>query len=549
MTVSTVYACTQARAETLASLPPMVYLETAANTRRRHSGNPVWQLLHDCPNPHMDSMQFWELMQMRVVNRGNGLAEIVRNRRDEPVELWPIHPSRVEPFRDTDGSLAWRVYSDPSPYSPLYDARDENRYYYTVADRDMLNIVGFGGNGIIAPGVLPAATEEISHSLAMNQYSAGFFRSGARPAAVALHPGFEDDEEKRRIMREDLNRNHSGRENWNQIGILWEGMQYKEIQVSPEQSQLLGSKQYSAKTICQFYKVPPAMVQIFDDYKFSSVDAMIQQFVMTCLRADAVRVERAVRRKITHTMNGRGKLVAIFDDPFVFEFVLEALLRGDAKKQAETLEIERKWGVINANEWRALSNREPIPEIGDLYTVAGGTEDLSRLGRTYPRGANRSAGSDRTERDDTTDALHTTPPASGPAFDRQRLVTALERGIPRHRNRSPGASVADAATLRDEMDAAVDVVLAESVTRVESILEKELAKCGHDAARETTTWQKHAARLRSAIEPAMTLYCRHRDCDQAAATDTIINHVLHDRRLLGKHPTAAALDEILADGD
>lgn len=55
MTVSTVYACSQARAETLASLPPMVYLELDSNTRRRDDNNPVWRLLHDQPNPHMDS--------------------------------------------------------------------------------------------------------------------------------------------------------------------------------------------------------------------------------------------------------------------------------------------------------------------------------------------------------------------------------------------------------------------------------------------------------------------------------------------------------------
>ncbi len=118
-------------------------------------------------------------------------------------------------------------------------------------------------------------------------------------------------------------------------------------------------------------------MQIFDDYKFSSVDAMIQLFVMMTLRSDAIRIERAVRRKITHTMDGRRRLIALFDDPYVFEFVLEALLRGDAHKQAQTLELERKWGITNADEWRALNNREPLPNgLGQIYTVAGGTEDL-----------------------------------------------------------------------------------------------------------------------------------------------------------------------------
>jgi Phage portal protein len=149
MTVSTVFACTQARAETLASLPPMVYRELASNTRRRDSDNQVWRLLHDQPNPHMDSMTFWEMMQIRIMNRGFGAAEIIRDRQDRPIELWPIHNSRLEPYRDNSGAIIWRVYTDPSPTSPLYDGRPDKYRYDDIPDRDMFNVPGFNSNGIV----------------------------------------------------------------------------------------------------------------------------------------------------------------------------------------------------------------------------------------------------------------------------------------------------------------------------------------------------------------------------------------------------------------
>lgn len=534
MTSAAVFACTQARAETLASLPPMVYKEMAANSRRRHSENGLWQLLHDCPNPVMDSMTFWEMIEMRIVNRGNGFAEIVRNRRDEPVELWPIHNSRVEPEINRAGQLQWRVFTDSSPTSQAYDARNQSDRYYTIPDRDMLNIPGFASNGVIGRGVIPMASEEISSGLAMTQYSGQFFKNGAKPAAVATHPAYIDDPEKRRIIREDLNRAHSGRENWNQIAVLWEGMQYKEIQVSPEQAQLLETKKHNGKTICQFYKVPPAMVQIFDDYKFSSVDAMIQQFVMTCLRADAVRIERAVRRRLTHTMDSRGRLVSVFDSPYVFEFVLEALLRGDAKKQAETLEIERKWGITNADEWRALNNREPLPDgLGKIYTVAGGTEDLSKLGQTYS-GDNSTGGS-----------AGQSGSGVSPKFDRERLYQALEAGIPAHHDRSQGGKADQATTLRDEMDKAATIVLQEAFVRVESILDKELDKCQGDELRIQSAWQKHSARLASAIRPAAAIWCRFRDEDAAEVVDAVVGQVLASRRIFGGSATSELFGEVL----
>lgn len=552
MTVSTVFACTQARAETLASLPPMVYRELASNTRRRDSDNQVWQLLHDQPNPHMDSMTFWEMMQIRIMNRGFGAAEIVRDRKDRPVQLWPIHNSRLEPYRDRSGAIIWRVYTDPSPVSPLYDGRPDQYRYYEIPDRDMFNVPGFNSNGVVGNGVIPCASEEISMAQAITQYGGSFFgEKGGRPAAVFEHPGWEDDPEKRQVMREDLNNILNGRENWHQSPIIWEGMKYKEVQLNPEQTQFLQSRTFSGKTICQFYKTPPALVQIWDDYKFSTVDAMIQQFVMTCLRSDAVRIERVTHRKITHTMDSKGKMVAMFDDPYVFEFVLEALLRGDAYKQAQTLEIERKWGVTNADEWRALNNREPVANgLGQIYTIAGGTEDLSRLGQTYPGGKgktekteSRMAAPGRLKQSDALDNQFDMSAQNDgrerPSYDRNRLYQALENGIPKHHDRSRGGSVIDASTLRDEMSAAAELVMAEAVQRVEAILLKELDRAGNDKDRCEAAWAKHAARLQSAIEPACKLWCRFRDdTDPVKQAADIAEHSRSKREFLASHESS-----------
>jgi len=527
MTLPTVYACTRARAETLASLPPMVFLEVAESlARRRSSDNQLWELLHDCPNEDMDSMVFYELLQTRVVNRGNGYAEIVRDRNDRPVALWPIHNSRVMPQRDRDGRLEWTVSTD------LMDARTERYSVYRIPDRDMLNIVGFGSDGYTGDGVVPMATEEVSLNMAMTQYAGSWFAKGARPSAVIEYPTYIDDDEERAEFRAQANQLHAGMENWHGVPVMWEGAKWKEIQYSPEQSQLIESKKYGAKTLCTFYNVPPALVQIFDDYKFSTVDAMIQQFVMTCVRADAVRFERAIRRKITHTRDAQGRLRAVFDDPYVFEFVLEALLRGDAKKQAETLEIERRNGIASADEWRGLNNREPLPDgQGEVYLVPGGFENLATLGSTYPSGRNAANSASN-----NADASSSDGNQSESKFDKPRLLTALENGIPKHHDRSRGGSVADATTDRDEMDTVAVDVLAEAVARVESVLQRDLERVaagGNTEDRLSESWQKHAGRLHSAIMPACKIYCRYRDVSQVVLATSIVDQVLSDRVMFG----------------
>jgi len=112
MAVTAVYACSRAIAENLASLPGLVY-EQQAKQRNLDRGSIPWQLLHDEPNPEMDSMTFWELVTMRLENRGNSFNEIERDKNDNPIALWPIHNSRVEPYRNReDGRIEWRISTD-----------------------------------------------------------------------------------------------------------------------------------------------------------------------------------------------------------------------------------------------------------------------------------------------------------------------------------------------------------------------------------------------------------------------------------------------------
>jgi HK97 family phage portal protein len=54
------------------------------------------------------------------------------------------------------------------------------------------------------------------------------------------------------------------------------------------------------------------------------------------------------------------------DQGYYFRFNVDGLLRGDSKSRAEALKIQRQNGIINANEWRALENMNPI-EGGDVY--------------------------------------------------------------------------------------------------------------------------------------------------------------------------------------
>ncbi len=498
LTSATAYACTRARAETLASLPSIIYRQVSQTVRERARGSDPWRLLYDEPNPHMDPMSFYELMNMRMVNRGNAFAEIERDGADNPIALWPIHPSRVVPRSERDGTR-WRLYWDV--FTDVKDPVNNSYIAHRVEDRNMLNICGFGGNGIIAPGVIDMGKEEVSIDLASQQYGATFFRNGARPSGVVEHPGYIDDDDQRAEFRADMNRLHSGMENWHKIPIMWNGAHWKEMQANPEQAQFLETRAFSARQLCKMWNVPPAIVQIFDDYKFNTVDAMIMQFVLTAVRPDAVRVERAISRKVLSYRDERGRLRQAYGEEYFLEFLLEGLLRGDPKKQAETLELKRRNGIVNANEWRAVDNLNPIGPQGDKYILPGGFGDLASLGSVpSSKPASSNGGSDNASASE-----------SGPAFDRERLIEAVSRKIGPRRNQARGASLRKKPNPLSERNRLIKSMalnqLDEALNRINAVLESErerLAAKGQELAK--ANWDRHQARLESALLPGCKSY-------------------------------------------
>ncbi len=103
--VSAVYACVQAIAETTASLP-LILFKRAGEDRLRASEHPLYAVLHDMANPEQTALEAREYLQACVLLRGNAFARIVRGMDGQVRELWPMSPDRVTVLRAA-GKLAY----------------------------------------------------------------------------------------------------------------------------------------------------------------------------------------------------------------------------------------------------------------------------------------------------------------------------------------------------------------------------------------------------------------------------------------------------------
>jgi HK97 family phage portal protein len=195
-------------------------------------------------------------------------------------------------------------------------------------------------------------------ALAADQYSASFFKNGAKPDfAIEMvgNPNTEQVEEMRRVWTEKyggVGKNHLP-------AILFGGSKIHELTINAEDAQLIATRQFQVEDIARIFGVPPHMIGHTTNTTSwgSGVENMGIAFVKYTLGRHLVKIEQEINRK-SFPFGG-----AVFA-----EFNTAGLERGDYKTRNEGYRIalgragEPGWMTIN--QVRKLENMPPI-EGGD----------------------------------------------------------------------------------------------------------------------------------------------------------------------------------------
>ena len=119
--ISAYYACVRNLAEDTSSLPIATYRKLDTGGKEKDETTDVHRLLNRTPNPLMSALKFRASMMTNAPTWGNAYAEIVRDNRGRPQQLWLIHPSRVVIELSEDGmEVQYKVSGtlDGSPWLP-----------------------------------------------------------------------------------------------------------------------------------------------------------------------------------------------------------------------------------------------------------------------------------------------------------------------------------------------------------------------------------------------------------------------------------------------
>jgi len=367
MQMTAVYACVRILAESIAGLPLHVY-RYKGQGKEKAIDHPLYTLLHDEPNPEMTSFVFRETLMCHLLLWGNAYAQLIRDGRGQVIALYPLLPSRMTVDRDERGQLFYRYQrgSDEKPASGK-KAKTET---VLLLPSDVLHIPGLGFDGLVGYSPIAMSKNAIGLAIAAEEYGSKFFANGAAPAGVLETPTLIKDVSK---LRDSWNEAYGGSRNAGKVAILEQGVTFKPISMSPQDSQLLETRKYQLDEIARIFRIPPHMIGDLEKATFSNIENQSLDFVKYTLDPWVSRWEQSLSRALLlPTEKGR----------MFIRFNVDGLLRGDYKSRMEGYAIGRQNGWMSANDIRELENQDLIPAEagGDLLLVNGNMLPLSMAG-------------------------------------------------------------------------------------------------------------------------------------------------------------------------
>lgn len=374
----------------LASVPLHVYRRIDDQRREQARDQPEYKILHNRPNDEMTSATWRETITAHALLQGNGYSQIVRSPSGLQ-ELRPMNPMMTRVERQA-GRLVY-----------IYRYRDEDggpEKEAVLPAEQVLHVPGLGFDGRRGYSVVSVARDSLGLGLSAQEYAARWYSQGMRVGGFLQHPAQLSEQAHGNLSREMEQK--SGVQNSHRWMVLEEGMEATPFPtMSAEDAGFLTMMDGGVREVSRWFKIPPHKLYELTRSTNNNIEHQGLEYLQDAIMPWAVRWEQALNWKL-------------FDDgeEFYAEFNLAGALRADMETQAKALEIERRNGVINADEWRALHNRNPIEDEG--------------VGKVYILPANMSNAKVQATQTELIEQPERTPEPSNKALPRQLTFELVE---------------------------------------------------------------------------------------------------------------------------
>lgn len=353
---SAVYACVLVISETVAQLPLILY-ERKGSRKERALSQRLYGLLHDAPNEFQTSFEWRQMQTAHLCLRGNAYSYISRSVTGEPLELLPMHPDRVEVKQHKDYSLEYRF-------------KDADSVTHTLRQDQVLRLTGLSFDGVNGLSPISYHRESVGTAIAADRHTALSFKNGAKLNGILKREGTFKDLDVAKRVRESWDEAFSG-DNAFKTPLLEDGLEWQQISMNNRDAQYIETRKFQTEDIARIFRVPPHKIGHLERSTNNNIEHQALEFVTDTLMPWLRRWEQAIGRDLLGVTDRRK---------YFAEFLVDGLLRGDAKSRSEFYASAVQTGWMNRNEVRAKENMNPEDGLDEFLEPmnmqpAGGSND------------------------------------------------------------------------------------------------------------------------------------------------------------------------------
>jgi HK97 family phage portal protein len=347
--VATVLACVNVIAQTIGTLPLLLYRRTGTS-KTRVDNDALAELLRWKPNPYQTSTEWREQVIAHALLHGNAYCEIIRAADGTVRELLVLDPRAMQVDRG--------AYGPTYRYQPAEGASRTFTVASPTEPPKILHLRGLSTSGLVGRSLVTDASDIIDTAHSAQVYGRTLLDNGATPALVLKHPQVLDEEAAARL-KESWRAAYGGARKAGGIAVLEEGMSLDTLSMSNEDLQLLETRKFTRSEIAALFRVPAHMIGDMERSTFSNIEHQSIEFVQHCIRPWAVRFEQVLHATLLSDTPQQKR-------SYFFEFQIDGLLRGDIQSRYQAYQVGRQAGFLSINDIRRLENLDPV-EGGDDY--------------------------------------------------------------------------------------------------------------------------------------------------------------------------------------
>ena len=245
-----------------------------------HSAN---QMLNLAPNYGMSTFSFMKTLVSKMLLEGNSFARIIRDLRGDPVSLHLVNGG-VKMYLMDDG----QVYYETGTGKNLMITHGE----------DMIHILNYTYDGYLGVSTLTHAAGAMGLSQNAEQTASGYFSAGMNAGGILTVEGKLSPDKAENIKAAWAAAFNSTTGVPGGIAVMEKGLEFKQLTINPQDSQLLETRKFNVTEIARFFGVHPS--KLFDDgaQTYSNVEAHQLGYLTDTISPLDSKIENEFNRKL-----------------------------------------------------------------------------------------------------------------------------------------------------------------------------------------------------------------------------------------------------------